>query len=181
MATTRSFGFEDAIICTEEDGEAGCYQWSLELGPGISWWKGIKVFDKAGSELELIATQDSEGKKTSAAVNASTFGKLEIWKAKAFGVHTHMYTVPDHGTTDPMIPAAGKRMALSWVRDNGLVGEPAIAESEITKTGGWVRIVRSQEAQPARVWDGSISTGTHVTVTETQRDSRTGNEWVIVK
>jgi hypothetical protein len=42
--------------------------------------------------------------------------KLQLWKAKAFGVHTCMYEL----NIDNMPPAwAGTRITFNWFRDNG--------------------------------------------------------------
>jgi hypothetical protein len=41
--------------------------------------------------------------------------KLEIWKAKLFGIHTGMYDLP----LDPLARWGGSRFTFHWFKDNG--------------------------------------------------------------
>lgn len=68
---------------------------SFEVNQNITWWKGIKVFNEDGDMICLLSTQDNDkGPKFSKRFSASYCGKVKIeyWKAKAFGVHTHVGT-----------------------------------------------------------------------------------------
>lgn len=71
-------------------------QFSFSVNRNITWWKGIKVFDKNGNMVCMLSTQDSDhGPKYSKKFSLSQFGskiKVEYWKAKAFGAHTHVGT-----------------------------------------------------------------------------------------
>ena len=69
---------------------------SLSTSSQITWWKGIKIFDRNDKMICLLSTQDNDhGPKLSKTFNAQNFGskvKVEFWKAKTFGVHTHIET-----------------------------------------------------------------------------------------
>lgn len=60
----------------------------------VSWWKGIKIFDKNGKEY-LMTTQDNDRGPKKMTFNVDDFGheiKIEFWKAKVFGAHTLVRT-----------------------------------------------------------------------------------------
>jgi len=69
---------------------------SLKTNRQITWWKGIKIFDKSGKMVCLLSTQENDhGPTMSQVFRRNQFGakvKVEFWKAKAFGVHTHVAT-----------------------------------------------------------------------------------------
>lgn len=69
---------------------------TLSTTPQITWWKGIKIFDRNGQMICLLSTQDADhGPTTSQTLTKKQFDskiKVEFWKAKAFGVHTHVAT-----------------------------------------------------------------------------------------
>jgi hypothetical protein len=77
--------------------DAGFVQFSLQTSPNITWWKGIKVVDASGNQIVLLETQDaSHGPTTGPKTSVSSFSdeiRVEIWKAKTFGVHTQVDTV----------------------------------------------------------------------------------------
>ena len=91
-------------------------RFSLSTTYDISWWKTIKVFDKRGM-ISLLSTQDDDhGPKQSPLINISDFGneiKIEFYKAKTLGVHTHVDT--------HKIPASqirGLDVSFTWLTDN---------------------------------------------------------------
>ena len=97
--------------------EAGYVQFSLSAAANITWWKGIKVFDSKGAMISLLVTQDQDrGPKPSQTFMRSSFSedkiKVEIWKAKFLGVHTHMATV--YFKTAECV---GKCTDLRWMND----------------------------------------------------------------
>lgn len=71
-------------------------RFSLSTAHDINWWKAIKVFDKRGM-ISLLSTQDDDhGPKRSPLMKISEFGeeiKIEFYKAKTLGVHTHVDTL----------------------------------------------------------------------------------------
>lgn len=68
---------------------------SFNVNQNITWWKGIKVYNDRGEMICLLSTQDNDkGPKYSKKFSTNNLGKVKIeyWKAKAFGVHTHVGT-----------------------------------------------------------------------------------------
>jgi len=105
------------VIQTSQSGiTAGYLQFSLATSDNITWWKGIKIFDGKNNMICLLATQDQDhGPDTSKQFNLGAFDdeiRVEIWKAKAFGVHTPMATV-NFKTSD----CNGKNTLLYWKND----------------------------------------------------------------
>ena len=106
----------NAINTSTSDIQRGFTQFSLATLSNITWWKGIKVQDNSGAEILLLETQDqSHGPVSSPQLNMGQFGQqinVEIWKAKAFGVHTQVATVSfDAGQCN------GHNVTLTWQND----------------------------------------------------------------
>lgn len=81
---------------------------SLRLD-GVTWWKGLQSGD-----IVLCQAQDSQNFiSTQLSVNDFKANGLQLWKAKLFGVHTHMYDVVD--AVDQM--AGGQSYLFTWSRD----------------------------------------------------------------
>lgn len=90
-------------------------KFSFSKNSNITWWKGIKVFDKDNKELCILHMEDQENGPKSKEFNSSNFGediKIEFWKAKAFGAHTHVTT--KHFRLSEL---KGKEIALTWLND----------------------------------------------------------------
>jgi hypothetical protein len=108
--------YEDSVTAAfTTTAKPGQVQYVLTAGPNVTWWKGIRVTDKAGKVLASDFTQDAKHRTAMLTVGkaAVTNGAYIIFsKAKTFGVHTDMYTVP--------IPPAdlGYRIDINWVRDD---------------------------------------------------------------
>lgn len=90
----------------------------LEFGGNVSWWKGVKTFDTNNSFLGFVARSNSAGRMQCDTFNPGELGttgaaaKVELWKAKTFGVHTHMSTL----LFDPTY-VEGKRVVFRWVSE----------------------------------------------------------------
>src|SRR5215210_5493428 len=73
------------------------YAFTLELGPGVTWWKGLIAVGEGGEQIQVAEAQDGSSDLTADILltqeDIDDGATLELWKAKAFGVHTHVYTV----------------------------------------------------------------------------------------
>ena len=93
----------------------GTTEFCLQLDNDVSWWKGIKVFGRSNALNGFIArtgearTRQCDSFETSALNSGDGTARVEIWKAKAFGVHTHVDTL----NLDPEI-VDGKRVIFVW-------------------------------------------------------------------
>ena len=104
-------GNEDQSALTQS--QSGKTEVCLEASSNVSWWKGIKVFDTQGKNIGLMVTQDQSR------LNCMTFdnsqlagGKLELWKAKGFGVHTYVETLAlNHSNIN------GKKVTIHWINE----------------------------------------------------------------
>lgn len=85
----------------------------LESAPGITWWKGVKLLDWNNNDLALIFTQDGNHGRTCTTSLLSDIKQLELWKAKALGVHTHMYTL----SQSVLMQRTGAQVVFRWVQD----------------------------------------------------------------
>jgi len=106
----------NVIKTSQNDIEAGYVQFSLSVASNISWWKGIKIFDKTGNMVALISTQDNDrGPNSSRKMPLGDFGdqiRLEIWKAKGAGIHWNLDTVWVN-----LSECSGKNTLFYWVND----------------------------------------------------------------
>jgi hypothetical protein len=85
----------------------------LEAASYITWWKQLKFLDWNGGDLGSVYTQDGNHGPNCMERRVSDIRQLEIWKAKAFGAHTHMYTLH----YNQVALKAGKKIVFRWVRD----------------------------------------------------------------
>ena len=89
-----------------------CPNSEIQIGlrfDGVTWWKGIEA-----DNLVLAQTQDS-GFLNLSEISYELFSALQLnlWKAKAFGIHTYMYTVTDaHENMQ-----GGNRYVFNWLSD----------------------------------------------------------------
>lgn len=90
---------------------------AMVRAPHIAWWKGFGLVDSQGRQIGgIFGGQDAEP-VTEHDYSMSEVGqaaRLELWKAKAFGVHTHTYTIVN---LSPL--ARGTVIELRWVQDRG--------------------------------------------------------------
>jgi hypothetical protein len=101
--------------CAPENVEIGLT--SQADGDPVRWWKGLRVLSREGNQLGVSETQDNNHSGGIMLFPASSLPgmKLELWKAKLFGIHTGMYDLP----LDPLERWGGTRFIFNWVRDNG--------------------------------------------------------------
>ncbi len=108
---------EDGIDQARELNAVGAEWVELGLGtePHITWWKGIRAYTRDGHDIGQVAMQDQDHGPRWLRVRASALagGRLEIEKAKAFGVHTGMYEL----RFDDMPHGGGTRFTFHWHRD----------------------------------------------------------------
>ena len=105
----------DRIKAVREPGDAPDeYVFTLELGPGITWWKALIAVNEDGAQTQVVELQDENNSSEDVVLTQEDIDNgatLELWKAKAFGVHTHVYTLTD------ISRAKGKHVTLSWNKD----------------------------------------------------------------
>jgi hypothetical protein len=91
-------------------------RFSLSTSKSVNDWKGIKIFNKEGVEVCLLETNgDTRGPITSKNFSPGEFGssiKVEFWKAKAFGVHTHVGTRYLNNRSDQL---RGQEILYKWM------------------------------------------------------------------
>lgn len=91
-------GDNDSIylnVSVMDENNKGKIKFCLSSSQNVTWWKGLKVFgNKSWSAAALLVTQDDDHGEACRTVSTASLGqnlsRLEFWKAKAFGVHTHM-------------------------------------------------------------------------------------------
>jgi hypothetical protein len=90
---------------------------SQETDDQVRWWKGLRVLSASGNQLGVSETQDNDhaGGIMLFPIASLSGMKLEIWKAKLFGIHTGMYDLP----LDPLVNWGGSRFIFHWFKDNG--------------------------------------------------------------
>lgn len=83
---------------------------ALSLGSAVTWWKGLQ----AGSII-LDQCQGSQNYQETT-IDYSSFSEnpFVLWKAKALGVHTAVYTVTDADTA----MQAGYTYTFQWIQDS---------------------------------------------------------------
>ncbi|MCR9286368.1 MAG: RICIN domain-containing protein [Bacteroidetes bacterium] len=91
-------------------------RFSLSTAKSVKDWKGLKVFNKEGQEVCLLQTiGDNHEPTTSRNFNPGEFGskiKVEFWKAKAFGVNTHVGTTYLNNHSDEL---RGMEILYKWM------------------------------------------------------------------
>ncbi len=107
----------DGINLEIVHGTPGKIDFCLSTASQITWWKGVKIFgDSSWTEKALLWTQDGVHgpvcKQISVNELQESSSRIELWKAKAFGVHTDMV----HYTFSPN-KYNGKRIMLEWLYD----------------------------------------------------------------
>lgn len=116
--TGRTFKVDgnDGIIVRQVPIGPNSVEFVLEVAPTITWWKGLKIYDRQGDMISLLATQDDDkGPKASGPLDLDRFGpriEIEFLKAKAFGVHTGVGRV-----SYPLSDVRGFRTTFYWESD----------------------------------------------------------------
>jgi hypothetical protein len=89
-------------------------QIALELADHKTWWKGVQALDNSDGQIGFLEVQDKNKGPVELSVRSGDIevgGKLCLWKAKTFGVHTPMYVIAD------MERLKGKRCVFRWIAD----------------------------------------------------------------
>ena len=107
----------DTIRFSIQDGKAETIEICLQSIKSVTWWKGIKIFkDASWTEVGIIETVDAKHGPSCMRIALSEFqdnaSRLELWKAKALGVHTDI----GHYTFKPR-QLSGKRLLFVWEKD----------------------------------------------------------------
>lgn len=90
---------------------------SLIRAPHITWWKGFGLVDAQGRQIGGIFGGQDADHVTEHDYSMAEVGqavRLELWKAKGLGIHTHTYSIAN------LAPLAqGTVIELRWVQDKG--------------------------------------------------------------
>ncbi len=81
----------------------------------VDWWKEIRIFDKDGKVIRKFSFENVKDSMESITYDEDLFGdeiKIEFWKAKAFGVHTHVAT--KYFKKSDII---NRRLHFTWMND----------------------------------------------------------------
>lgn len=107
----------DVVTASDEGAaEAGKTEFGMELAPHKTWWKGTQVLDNTDGQIAFLEVQDANKGPSWQAIDNRDIevgGKIILWKAKMFGVHTPMYALA--GLEDERV--RGKRILLRWSAD----------------------------------------------------------------
>jgi hypothetical protein len=89
----------------------GYIEFQLVLSPHLSWRKALNAWDASGNLLDTCSVQDDNKGPEAFYVPIAILDKLELVKAKAFGVMTGMYALNDFAGKD------GARITFTWNKD----------------------------------------------------------------
>ena len=114
----------DRIRWTNEQGKPGKVQFLLKTKRGM-WFKGIKLVHVYGihdDRRERCRVQADNGGEALLEFDSAEledkpdhYVYLEVWKAKAFAVHTHIYDLAGRHIFNGK--ADGRRIVLDWFED----------------------------------------------------------------
>lgn len=117
---------EDVITCRTEQTGLGPHEVEFQLQfdePALTWWKGIRVVthgDFFNPERQWGTSEVQDDVRSGAVLRFSVEDirphRLQVWKAKLFGVHTCMYEL-DLGEMPETF--RGHRVVFGWFRDDG--------------------------------------------------------------
>jgi hypothetical protein len=108
---------EDEIFLDEEPGlvDSGFVEIGLGTEAAITWWKGLQAWTAEGNDIGMVAMQDANHGPTFLRIPTALLpgARLQLMKAKVFGVHTGMYElqlgdIASHDAT---------RFTFTWMRD----------------------------------------------------------------
>lgn len=105
----------DLIAWDLNDDKSSGFLFSSDL----PWWKSLVVYTDSGDLLCQLSTQDDNHGPVACDLSGRhrhefLFGyRIEIWKAKTFGVHTHVDTI-DASMFGPLL---NKRIQFRWLSD----------------------------------------------------------------
>lgn len=105
----------DVINVSKEDlGDPSVSQFVLQLSPHKDWWKGLQLLDNTDAQIAFIEVQAPQREASTDPISQNDIavgGKLVLWKAKTFGIHTPMYILAD------LERVAGQKVTLQWNAD----------------------------------------------------------------
>ena len=105
----------DVINMSKEDlGDPSVSQFVLQLSPHKDWWKGLQLLDNTDAQIAFTEVQAPQREASSGLISQNDIavgGKLVLWKAKTFGIHTPMYILAD------LERVAGQKVTLQWNAD----------------------------------------------------------------
>ena len=104
----------DVVTATEADINPDTTEFIVELAPHKDWWKGIQCLDNTDAQIGFIEAQGRGAVSQVLSVRSSDIevgGKIVLWKAKSFGVHTPMYVLA------VLERKKGKRVTFRWSAD----------------------------------------------------------------
>ena len=90
---------------------------SVSRALNVTWWKGFRLVEANGKEIGgIFGGQDADypAEHDYSMADIAKAARLEIWKAKFLGVHTHTYTIAD---LTPLQP--GTLIEFYWAQDTG--------------------------------------------------------------
>lgn len=90
---------------------------TLQRAPNVTWWKGFRLVEANGKEIGgIFGGQDADDptEHDYSTADIAKAARLEIWKAKILGVHTHTYTLADLSPLQP-----GTVVDFYWAQDTG--------------------------------------------------------------
>lgn len=141
----------DVIVASITRNVVGVSGVRIALGraPNVSWWKGFALINAQGQPIRGIAggqDADAAAERDYSVAEVAGAVRLELWKAKLLGVHTHTYTLT---SLAPLTP--GSVIEFHWVQDTGGIRNAQFASALFTN-------VQAQDNQ-ARTF--SITAGTN--------------------
>lgn len=90
---------------------------ALRRAQNVTWWKGFRLVNAQGQEIGgIFGGQDADpmNEHDYSMAEIGSAARLELWKAKFLGVHTHTYTI---GDLTPL--TYGTLIEFYWVQDTG--------------------------------------------------------------
>lgn len=90
---------------------------AMDRAVNVTWWKGFGLVDAQGQAIGGISGgQDASPvvERDYSMADVKRAARLELWKAKFLGVHTHVYSISDLA---PLTP--GTVIEFRWVQDTG--------------------------------------------------------------
>ncbi|MGH3909725.1 MAG: hypothetical protein ACRDRM_02745 [Pseudonocardiaceae bacterium] len=114
VETSKRLQDGDVVELTTTDAAPGTTEFELVLAPHKKWWKGLQILDNTDGQIAFLEVQDNN--KTAGPISVPSGdiqvgGKVVLWKAKTFGIHTAMYILSD------LEVKAGKRVSFRWIAD----------------------------------------------------------------
>ncbi|SFR22139.1 hypothetical protein SAMN04488564_10674 [Lentzea waywayandensis] len=103
---------EDTVTLKVTDyDEDDITQFRLRLTGAVNWWKGIEIKNASGQVVTFTEATGPQIGVSEVEWDAIVGGKIVLWKAKVFGVHTPMYDldIDEH--------IMGKKLAFRWSAD----------------------------------------------------------------